>query len=92
MDKVLKQIESRQKDYNEYISNQKKNADIIIKYYELNDILHCDMIIKTILFINKLISNKKNIINDLIIEEDYIKIIFKNNIFDNIINIINIIK
>ena len=50
------------------------------------------MIIKTILFINKLISNKKNIINDLIIEEDYIKIIFKNNIFDNIINIINIIK
>ena len=51
-------------------------------------LLQCDMIIKTTLFINKLISNKKNIINNLIIEEDYIKIIFENNIFDNIINII----
>jgi uridine kinase len=89
LDKVLKQIESRQKDYDEYISNQKENADIIIKYYELTNMLRCEMIIKTTLYINKLISNKKNIINDFVVQENHIKIIFSNNIFENIKNIIN---
>jgi hypothetical protein len=49
------------------------------------------MIIKSILFINKLILNKKDIINDFIVEEDNIKILFEDNIFENIKRIINII-
>ena len=91
LDKVLKQIEFREKDYEEYIKNQKENADIIIKYYEFSNILRCELIIKSTLFINKLISNKKNIIYDFIVEENNIKILFENNIFENIKNIINII-
>lgn len=44
--KILKQIEDREKDYIEYIEKQKKNSDIIIKFYEVNDVLKCDFIIK----------------------------------------------
>ena len=33
MEKVLKQIEFREKDYEEYIVKQKENADIIIQFY-----------------------------------------------------------
>jgi uridine kinase len=91
LDKVLKQIEFREKDYEVYIKNQKENADIIIKYYEITNIFKCEMIIKSILFINKLILNKKDIINDFIVEDDNIKILFEDNIFENIIRIINII-
>jgi uridine kinase len=91
LDKVLKQIEFREKDYEEYIKNQKENADIIIKYYEFSNTLRCELIIKSIFFINKLISNKKSIINDIVVEENNISILFENNIFENIIRIINII-
>jgi uridine kinase len=91
LDKVLKQIEFREKDYDEYIKNQKENADIIIKYYELIDKLQCEMNIKSMLFINKLIINKKDISNNFITEANNIKILFEKNIFENIKNIINII-
>ena len=37
LEKVLKQIKSREKDYNEYIIQQKENADIIIQFYEANE-------------------------------------------------------
>ena len=91
IEKVLKQIENRQKDYDEYIKNQQDNADIIIKYYEKLDNLECEMIIRTKIYISKIILNKSKFNNEIIIENNYIKILFKNNIFVNIKNIISII-
>lgn len=88
LEKVLKQIEIREKDYNKYIKNQKDNADIIIKYYEELDILKCEIIINNTIYINKIISNKKKITIDVILEENNIKILFESNIFENIKNII----
>lgn len=46
IDKILAQIEHRNKDYFEYIHNQKNNADIIINFYETPEsILKCNFII-----------------------------------------------
>jgi uridine kinase len=91
IEKVLKQIENRQKDYDEYIKNQQDNADIIIKYYEKLDNLQCEMIIRTNIYISKIILNKTKFNNEIIIENNCIKILFENNIFVNIKNIISII-
>ena len=55
LEKVLKQIESREKDYNEYILKQKENADIIIQFYEANKKLECNFIIQNEDIINKII-------------------------------------
>jgi hypothetical protein len=55
MEKVLKQIEVREKDYGEYISKQKENADIVINFYEENDKLECNLIIQNNNIINKIL-------------------------------------
>jgi uridine kinase len=55
MEKVLKQIEFREKDYEEYISKQKENADIIINFYEIEDKLECNLIIQNNIIINKIL-------------------------------------
>uniref|UniRef100_A0AB39JFY7 phosphoribulokinase n=1 Tax=Florenciella sp. virus SA2 TaxID=3240092 RepID=A0AB39JFY7_9VIRU len=60
LEKVLKQIKSREKDYNDYILKQKNNADIIINFYEENEKLECNFIIQNESIINKII---KPIIN-----------------------------
>jgi len=91
LEKVLNQIKSREKDYIEYIENQKENADIIIKYYEELNNLKCELKIKNIILINKIILNKKDLNYDIIIEKEYIKIILVNNLFENIKNIIVIL-
>jgi len=54
IEKVLKQIETREKDYEEYIKNQKNNADIIINFYEDKNILLCNLIIKNKNLIDKI--------------------------------------
>jgi uridine kinase len=55
LEKVLKQIELREKDYNAYILYQKKNADIIIHFYELNEKIECNFIIQNDVIKNKMI-------------------------------------
>jgi len=55
LEKVLKQIELREKDYNAYILYQKKNADIIIQFYELNEKIECNFIIQNDVIKNKMI-------------------------------------
>ena len=72
LEKVLKQIEVREKDYEEYIINQKNNADIIINFYEeLNESLQCKLLIQNSNIINKIIKS--------ILELNY-NIVFENNI------------
>lgn len=55
LEKVLKQIELRENDYNAYILYQKKNADIIIHFYELNEKIECNFIIQNDMIKNKMI-------------------------------------
>ena len=81
---------SKTEIYNEYIKNQKENADIIIKYYEVLNNIQCEMIIIIDINLNKL-SLIKNITSNISIENKYIKFLFKENIFENIKNVINII-
>jgi uridine kinase len=55
IEKIVKQIDSRNEDYYKYIHDQKNNADIIINHYETKEQnLKCNMIIKNRLFFNKL--------------------------------------
>lgn len=63
LEKVLKQIENREKDYNEYIINQKDNADIVINFYEENEELECNFIVQNIHTIDK--------ISNILIDNDY---------------------
>ena len=39
LEKILQQIESRKEDYNKYILPQRKNSDIIVNFYEKNDVI-----------------------------------------------------
>jgi len=78
IEKVLKQIKTREKDYEEYIKNQKDNADIIINFVEDNYSLKCFLRI-----INK------NLINKVIFEENKIGNYYFNNERKIIIEIYN---
>lgn len=60
LEKVLKQIKSREKDYNEYIIQQKENADIIIQFYQDNENLECNFIIQNENITNKIIKKIMN--------------------------------
>lgn len=106
MEKVLKQIEFREKDYEIYISKQKKNADIIINFYEINKNLECNLIINNHTIINKILKEllrlnyeikyKKNYLiiklkNEFKIENNIINNILLNNYYKEIFNIIHLI-
>lgn len=80
LDKVLKQIESREKDYNEYIIQQKENADIIIQFYETNEKLECNFIILNEDIINKIIKKIMNLNYELNYENNKLIIKLNNNI------------
>lgn len=92
IEKVMTQIEIREKDYNTFIIHQKKNADIIINFYESENLLKCKIIIKNLSFNNKIIKyvfdyNLKYEINEEIIiyiDNDYYFMIIKiiKSIFD----------
>ena len=92
LEKVLKQIELREKDYEEYIVKQKENADIIINFYEENNNLECNLIIQNNIIINKILKElielkyeiKYNDKNNLIIK-------LKNKHYYEIYIIMNII-
>lgn len=112
LEKVLKQIENREKDYNEYIIKQKDYADIVIQFYEIENELQCNFIIQNNVVkektIDKIIQcdykitydNGNNLIIQLkksvdFIDEQILNIIennivlFRNNYFKEIINLIN---
>jgi hypothetical protein len=108
MEKVLKQIEFREKDYEEYIAKQKENADIIINFYEIDDKLECNLIIQNNNIINKILKellrlnyeisyDSNNLIIKLINSNKYNidnidNTIFKNKYYNEILYFLNIIN
>jgi hypothetical protein len=80
MEKVLKQIEFREKDYEEYIVKQKENADIIIQFYEKNDILECNLIIQNNNIINSALKELMKLQYEIKYENNKLIIKLKNNI------------
>ena len=99
--KVLKQMEIREKDYEEYILKQKDNADIIINFYEKNEKLKCNLTIQNSIIINKILKELINFNYEIIYENNNLIIKLKNYIDNNtfeifyynqIYNIINLIK
>ena len=103
LEKVLKQIECREKDYEEYIAKQKENADIIINFYEFKDKLECNLIIKNNSIINKILKellrldyeisyDNNNLIIKLKNSDEYNNKIFKNNYYNEILYFICIIN
>jgi len=63
IEKVLKQIKTREMDYEEYIKNQKDNADIIINFVEYENSLKCYFKIINKYLINKVIFEDNKIKN-----------------------------
>ena len=88
LEKVLKQIKSRENDYKEFILKQKENADIIIQFYEKDNKLECNFIIQNENIYNKLSKNIIDMKYNIIFDNDKYIIILKNNI----VNINNNIK
>ena len=92
MEKVLKQIEDREQDYETYVSVQKEKSDIIINFYELNDTLECNLIIKNNNIVNKILKHLIELKYDIQIFDEKIiiklqnNILIKNNIINNIFN------
>jgi len=85
--KIIEQINKREKDYEEYIKNQKNNADIIINFFEETNILICKFILKTKKYINKIMLNF-NYSNKYIVENEYIYLLIHDNYYNQIINIL----
>lgn len=87
LEKVLNQIENREKDYIKYIKNQKNNADILINFYENSDEeLNCNLRVndskkfnkmkKDLLFFNYKLNMASNSIclqNDLLTSDNFLK-------------------
>jgi uridine kinase len=87
LEKVLKQIEIREKDYEEYILKQKENADIVIQFYDTNS-LKCKMIIQNEM-INKKIINKCIEIKYNIEFDKHLIIHLHNNFYDEILKVLS---
>jgi uridine kinase len=95
IEKVLKQIEFRESDYKKYIEEQKKNSDLIIRFYEIDNKINCDLILinLNIKFIKELLS-KQYIINIDNNNQINIKLCFNENssyYFEEIYKIVKII-
>lgn len=80
MEKVLKQIEFREKDYEEYIIKQKENADIIINFYEENNNLECNLIIHNNNIINNILKKLLELNYEIKYDTDNLIIKLKNKI------------
>lgn len=93
LEKILKQIEIREKDYYKYIINQKNNTDIIINFYEdLNKLLQCKLLIKNNNIINKIIKKILELNYIIVFDNNILTINLKNNdYYVEIFNIINLI-
>ena len=96
IEKVLAQISTREKDYQEHILTQKGKSDIIINFYEdfetYENIIKCNLIINNTIFSNKILKDIVELKYDVKFEEEHLIIPLKNNICieNNIIN--NIFK
>jgi uridine kinase len=93
MEKVLSQINAREKDYNDHISIQKEKSDIVINFYEnLDNIIQCNFIINNPIFSNKILKDLVELKYVVKIENDKIIIQLNNNnnnyLNNNIINLI----
>ena len=80
IEKILEQIKTRENDYKKYILYQKKNADIIINFFLLNEKLECNFIIKNMNFI-KIIIEKISNLNYNFIYSDNLIIKLKNKYY-----------
>ena len=93
LEKVLNQIEAREKDYKEFILKQKENADIVIQFYEIENELLCNFIIQNNLLkikgIEKIISCGYDITYD---NDKKLVIKLKNSIQHIDAKIINIVE
>lgn len=87
LEKVLKQIEIREKDYEDYILKQKENADIVIQFYDTNS-LKCKMIIQNEM-INKKIINKCIEIKYNIEFDKHLIIHLNTNFYDEILKVLS---
>ena len=88
IEKVLKQIKIREKDYEEYIKNQKENADIIINFFEEENCLKCFFKIINKNLINKVIFENNKIKNYYFNDEKKIIIEIDNDFYKTIKDII----
>ena len=88
LEKVLKQIEFREKDYEEYIAKQKENADIIINFYEVEDRLECNLIVQNNSIINKILRELLRLDYEIIYDNNNLIVKLKNDIFEENKNII----
>jgi uridine kinase len=84
IEKVLRQIKTREKDYEEYIKNQKDNADIIINFVEKENSLKCNFMIINKNLINKIIFDENKIVNYYFNDEKKIIIEINNDYYKNI--------
>jgi uridine kinase len=88
LEKVLTQIDNREADYLKYILVQKHNANIVINFYEIENTIQCNFIIKESLPQQNIIKQivnlnyifKYNEHNELII---HLKNAFDNDYIDN---------
>ena len=96
IEKVLAQINTREKDYEEHILVQKEKSDIIINFYEdygtYDNIIKCNLIINNTFFSNKILKDIVELKYDIQFIEKSLIIKLKNNLFieNHVIN--NIFK
>jgi uridine kinase len=88
LETIVKQIEKREKDFDKYIFIQKKNADIIIKFYEENKIIQCIFTLVNKKYFEKII---KNYNGNFIINNDELIIKISEKHYENLLDLIKII-
>ena len=89
IEKVLSQINAREKDYETHIYIQKDKSDIIINFYEdEKNLIKCNLIINNLNFNKKILKDIVELKYDIQFDKDSLIIPLKNNIFleNNIIN------
>lgn len=80
IEKVMKQIEVREKDYEKYIIRQKENSDIIINFYEENENIECNLIIQNKYIINVILQELLKLNYDIQYENNNVVIKLKNKV------------
>ena len=63
LEKVLEKIKEREIDYKQYIDPQKKNADLIISFFELNNLNYLELLNKEVNIGLKILTKKECLIN-----------------------------
>lgn len=89
LEKVLKQMEVREEDYEEYILKQKENADIVVNFYEEYHKLKCKLMIQNNNIINKILRELLRLDYEISYDNNNLIIKLKNNYYSEIFMIIN---